>query len=370
LLVVATVVGVQASAGNRDRSAHRTAYSLPPSAANGRIVAQDQQGNLVLAAPSGSGPVVLAGLGSSGGEVVTAALDGQYLATLQGAVLAVNAPHGLEPTVDPALAGAALLGGPDTFADGDHALILVRSSPLQLHAGTVFAYTFASQKSATFGLADEAAGDPQAVGVFVSVASTGRADHAPPGGYLGLADSRVELRDAGQSPLVVATAAELNRDVGQNPEQPVHLSLFPTPSGDAVAVEVNPPTGGDADVGVVVLTRSGQLIGVIKTRSGPLEYSWPAWSPDGRSLAYSTVTDSGTALAIWTEGGPIVVRAAPDNGASFGYCLWAPDGSAILCPTFQSARDSWDQGAAHGGPLFSVPGAGTPIVWLPAAARR
>jgi Tol biopolymer transport system component len=120
---------------------------------------------------------------------------------------------------------------------------------------------------------------------------------------------------------------------------------------------------------MVIIDRSGRPLGVLRASVGPIEYDRPSWSPDGRSLVYPTLDSSGTALAVWTAAHGLLVRTAPDNdnGADFGYCLWSPDASAVLCPTFASGRVDWDLGLARGGPLFSVPAPGAPIIWLPAA---
>ena len=153
----------------------------------------------------------------------------------------------------------------------------------------------------------------------------------PIGGYLGLPDSRVELRDADQPARVLATAAQLNAALGQPKAQPVHLSVSPNPAGTAVAVMLEPPLGADRNVGVVVLDRAGRVVGRVPAAVGPVQYSWLSWSPDGRSLAYQTGASSGTSLGVWRQGGQTLIRTAPDNRATFGYCLWSPDGSAILC---------------------------------------
>ena len=305
------------------------------------------------------------GFGSIAGEMVMVALDHRFVTTLQGDLLAVNNAGGLDQTDVPRITRAALLGGPDTFAAGDTAVIVVASSGEQLHTGAISALLLQGRRSVALGIADEAAGDPQALGAFVSVALPGASSEVPVGGYLGLPDSRVELRDAGQPAWVLATAAQLNAALGQPKAQPVHLSVFPNPAGTAVAVMLDPPLGADRNVSVVVLDRAGRVIGRVPAAVGPVQYSWLSWSPDGRSLAYQTGAPSGTSLAVWREGGQTLVRTAPDNRAAFGYCLWSPDGSAILCPTSQSAHNDWDQGAAAGGDLFAVRAPGTPILWLP-----
>jgi hypothetical protein len=325
---------------------------------------QDARGNLVLVDPATDREVAPAGLALLAGEVVMAAPDHRFVTTLQGDVLAVNNDGTVDRTDAPRIT-KALLGGPGTFAAGDTAVIVVASTTEALRTGVISAYLFDEGRSVSLGTADEAAGDPQHVGAFVSVPVPGAADHLPVGGYLGLPDSQVERRDAGLPGVVLATAARLNALLRQPPDRPVHLTLFPNPAGTAVAVLLNPPIGGASDVGAVVLDRQGGVLGIVAPPAGPQEYTWPSWSPDGRSLAYPTAGPNGTSLAIWREGGPLLIRTAPDNGASFGSCLWAPDGSAILCPTLQAARDNWDQGAASGGPLFAVPAPGTPITWLP-----
>src|SRR5262249_51808287 len=160
--------------------------------------------------------------------------------TLRGDVLSVNNVYGLDQTDVPTITKAALLGGPDTFAAQDRAVIVVRSSGQQAPTSAVSALTLADRRSVALGVADEAAGDPAALGVFVSVAFPGAASVTPAGGYLGLRDSRVELRDAGQPARVLATATQLNTYLGQAPDRHVHLSVFPNPMGTAVAVVLNP----------------------------------------------------------------------------------------------------------------------------------
>jgi hypothetical protein len=345
------------------RSARRAAATLPPPARTGPILIQDPHGTLDLVDPGPSGVIQPAGLALLPGETIMAAPDRRFATTLQGAVLAIDANDQVHPTAIPRIT-QALLGGPGTFAADDQAVITVASNGGQLRTGQISALVLRNGRPVQLGTADEAAGDPQAVGAFVSVARAVPSNRDPAGGYFGLPDSQVELRDAGQSDRVLATAGQLNAALRQPADRPVHLSLFPNPQGTAVAVVLNPPFGGAGNVGIVVLDRAGAVTGIVPPPIGPVEYAWPSWSPDGRALVYPTIGSSGTELTIWRQGGQLLLRTAPDNGAAFGYCLWAPNGSAIMCPTIQSARDNWDEGTASGGPLFAVPAPGSPIMWL------
>jgi hypothetical protein len=364
LALTGTLGGIKAAGGRT--SPRRAEASLPPAATAGHILAQDPHGTLVLVDPATDQVVGPAGLGSLSGEVVLAAPDRRFITTLQGDLLAIDNGGLLDHVPSPRIT-QALLGGPGTFAAGDRAVIVVASGDDQLRTGAISALILENRRMVALGTADEAAGDPQTVGAFVSVARPGAPSRFPAGGYLGLPDSQVERRDAGQPAVRLATAAQLNTALRQPANRPVHLSVYPNPAGTAVAVVLNPPQGGARNVGVVVLDRGGNVIGIVPPPIGPFEYTWPSWSPDGRSLAYPSASAGGTSLTIWRQTGQLLIRIAPDNGATFGYCLWSPDGSAILCPTDQAAQDNWDQGGANGGRLFATPAPGTPITWLAAA---
>ena len=81
------------------------------------------------------------------------------------------------------------------------------------------------------------------------------------------------------------------------------------------------------------------------TEGGGLQ-SWPSWSPDGRSIAYSS--DRGGNFDIWVQqiggGDPIQVTKSPAHDWQPD---WSPDGTSIV---FRSERD--------GGGLFIVPALG------------
>jgi WD40 repeat protein len=177
-------------------------------------------------------------------------------------------------------------------------------------------------------------------------------------------DAKIELRDSGHPTAVLATAAALNRDIGQGQQLPVQLMPYPNPSGDKIAVVVEPASGSQKG-GIVVLNRTGDLIGAVS--SSLAVQGAPAWSPSGRTLAYVSSGSSGPSLRLWTIGGPTVSQSFPATGAGYNWCIWSPDGAAVLCGVYGSSTPSqdWAIGRATGGAMASVHGPGLPIAWLP-----
>ncbi|MGH9114416.1 MAG: hypothetical protein ACRDWW_01165, partial [Acidimicrobiales bacterium] len=169
------------------------------------------------------------------------------------------------------------------------------------------------------------------------------------------------------------TAPQLAADVGEAASTPVHIQLFPDPAGDKLAVVVDPLTSRDMPAGIAVLDRNGILLAALRPTLGPIGYTRPAWSPDGRSLAFPTYGPSGGGIAVWTPGdGRPQDRAVPDRAISYGTCLWAPDASAVLCPTDNGYEKGsrWVIGLADGGPLYAVRAPGRPLAWLTSGHGR
>ena len=110
----------------------------------------------------------------------------------------------------------------------------------------------ATGRAVSLGAGDQVAGDPQAPGAFVSVA----APAAPSASIQGGADAQIVLRDAGRPPVLLATAAALNSDLGYARSLPASLDPVPSPSGSEVAVAVRPE--GASVTGIVILNRTGQ----------------------------------------------------------------------------------------------------------------
>jgi WD40-like Beta Propeller Repeat len=177
------------------------------------------------------------------------------------------------------------------------------------------------------------------------------------------------LRDAGHRPVILATAAQLDRYLGLHGRPPVSLAVFASPSGGKLAVTIRPAAGGPVR-GIVVLSRAGKLIARIP---GPLATSRgsacasgepipPVWSPSGRSLAFLSASQSGRqGVGIWAARGHLVASELPATNGSYGGCVWSPDGRLILCA---AADGDWAVASAGGAPAGAARGAGFPVAWL------
>jgi len=365
LAVVGAAVGLGATAAAKHGSTS-TAAVLAGLKLKGQVVSNAPNGTVVLTRPDGSHPVALPSLGTNGPAeptTLTPSLDGRYLATSQGDVISVLGWK-LDRTAAPALFPAGATAQADAFADDDQALVILTPGPDSPVSGQVSVVSLATHRVIALGAAADAAGDPQSLGAFVSVAELPQ----PPGAGTGAgADVRIELVRADEPPLLLATAAQLDADLHQAADQPTSLAVFPDPTGNKIAVVVNPLDAGNSDAGIVVLDRGGRVLGVDQPALGPVQETQPAWSPDGKSLAYYMFGEKGGEIGVWKVGGRVFVRTAPDRGDSFLTCVWSPDGRDILCPAFFGTTNQstlWVLGSSTRGPLVEVPAPGVPEAWV------
>jgi hypothetical protein len=340
--------------------------ALPPTvSALGRIAVITKDQNLVVSRPNGTHIVKIPSLDQPG-QFVTPALDNRYLSLGDGEVAAATGrlPAVIHTKIYPFANGMQAANGAP-FADHDQELLALTPNNYGPYTDNQASeISLATGRSTSFGTADTIAGDPQARGMFVSVGA--RVPLADQTRNQNLPDARVELRDARRPTVLLATAGMLNRDLGQPAGLRVSLYPEPNPAGSAVAVEVAPVSGGRG-AGIVVLSRTGRVLGVVPASKGT--DSGLSWSPSGGSLAFPASGGHGAALSIWSPGGQI--RSLPfPGGAGYDLCLWSPDGKWILCaapadqkPTTVFSR--WVIGKAAGGPMTKVTGPGTPVTWLP-----
>jgi hypothetical protein len=324
----------------------------------GRVVSVTPAGGVVLSGPGGGHVTRARGLGNVG-DMVAVSPDSRYLSLFNGQVVIVR--HGPALAAYPAkvpLSSETTTAWPDPFADQDRALIMLQDyGTVTGSSSPASVVSLATGRPVPLGAGEHVAGDPRSAGAFVSVPAPSKPSATS--AQLG-PDSRIELRDAGRPPVLLATAATLNRALGKPPGTAASLAGFPSPSGSEVAVTVRPAAGGTA--GVVVMARGGQVLASIRARLGG--QSVPVWSPSGRSLAYlGTSATGGPQLNIWSAGGPAVTGKLPYVAGVYSACVWSPGGTAVLCPGTGGSR--WAVARARDGHAVAVQGTGLPVAWLP-----
>lgn len=337
----------------------------------GTVVSLGPGGTLEESAPDGQSAITVPNLQFSlvNPNAVVASPSGRYLVTQLGGLIAIDA--GQLATFPTPLRGSSMTSvatGTNAFADHEQALLTVTPGPT-INSAEISVLSLDGRQEFGLGMGDDEAADPQSLGAYVSVASPSQPRTAPPGGLAGHSDSRLELRQPGRVPQVLATATELNLDVGQSLSKPVHLSAFPNPSGDEIAVVVDPISGGTANAPMVILDRAGGVLAVVRATAAPTEYVAPTWSPDGESLAYVTSGPHGTELAVRSGSGRLTTRVVPDTGDVYQGCIWSPTGLQVLCGSSSgsSSVSEWLLGNAAGGPTYLVHVIGAPILWMPQA---
>jgi TolB protein len=90
----------------------------------------------------------------------------------------------------------------------------------------------------------------------------------------------------------------------------------------------------DGNTDIYVL-RKGKPVRITRH---PAADEWPAWSPDGRKIAFQSKRDGNMEIYVADADGSNQKRLTQNDGFD-GYCVWSPDGSSIA---FQ--RDSGEFG--------------------------
>jgi hypothetical protein len=128
------------------------------------------------------------------------------------------------------------------------------------------------------------------------------------------------------------TAAKLQQIVGFTGKRGVELTVYPSPSGRLVAIDVesagaSSPTSSPPEA-VVVLTRTGQLVGKLST---------PAlrevnWASSNKQLLIDSAPGT---IATWVPGqAPSAPIHLPPSQNGWGTCLFSPTDAYVVCGQF------------------------------------
>lgn len=331
---------------------------------DGRVVAESTSGMLVSVDPETGG---IARLSSppNGGE--SAALDVSPDGThwLDSSGKSITFSHSQEIThttrIAKLLSSSTSIDRSEPFADKGQAVVVVTRMVSAPATASVVRLVDGSEFN--LGTIDSIGGDTQSLGAFISVPIQQR---PPRVARSPSPDSDVELRSAGKPPAVLATAAQLNQDIGWLPSTPIQLGVYPSPTGDAIAVVLTPVAPVIGDTPLVILTRQGDVLATFSDWRGPMYGAHPVWSPGGREFAYPTYTTAGAALGISTETGTFEALAAPTASTAFGTCLWAPSSNDVLCQSRTARNDQWLYATRTTKRLVQAPSRGEPIAWIDA----
>ena len=236
----------------------------------------------------------------------------------------------------------------DPFSDGDSGVV-VMSRRTRVAPSEASVVDVRNGSSYDLGPAEAAAGDPQEMGAFVSAE--------------GVTGYDVELRRPGEAPQKLATAAQLAVDVGWNPDRPVRLAVYPSPTGEALAVVLTPLEAIGGDTPMAVLDRTGGLLAAIDDWRGPMYGARPVWSPGAHQLAYPTYTTSGPAVAVGTETGAFGTVSAPPESV-IGPCVWSVSSTDVMCQARTGNRAEWLYALPTSGRLLASRSAGRPVGWV------
>lgn len=366
IAVAVVVVAAVTAAVAPSSVSGRPAASSPVETLQGRIVVQTADGQLLTMDPDGRAVRRYPALADL--DLVGSAVNGQMLVS-QGGIVISSVDGRLAVSSNAATAALSPDTAPveaDSFTDTGTAIVALTRKTA---AAPATASVVVVSDGETIGLGtvdvDDAAGDPAAIGAFVSIPGPASNGQSQVIAHAAVPDTGVELWDVGAAPVTLASASELDLDAGQSPSTPVDLSVFPDPRGDRVAVVLDTLGAQSSNVPVVILQRSGRLVLAELQRQGPIDGGQAMWSPNGDYLAYSTYTSSGPALAVVSLNGQVQTFPAPNPQSQFQYCVWAPSSTVTLCRVETATLAEWSFAIVGTGKLTIVAAAGYPWAWLP-----
>jgi TolB protein len=106
-----------------------------------------------------------------------------------------------------------------------------------------------------------------------------------------------------------------------------------SPDGKRLAFSFVKTAPNQGDVEVYTIDADGQNLQPLATSPGKLTHEeWPAWSPDGKWVAFSSTRDGNQELYLARPDGSELRRLTSD-GAIDSHPAWSPDGKSIAFAT-------------------------------------
>lgn len=333
LIVTLTIAGGVIYATLSPGVSHRQVAAPAVSRASdfdGIVLAETSSGELSLTDLRTGKVDLLKGAGEFGETLAVSADDKSLIDPGTGKMLSLT--DELHPvTVPDQLSFAPNTTASYPWSDHDNYVLVLPPALSFGYTGSGDATLQSVQTGATIdlGVADDAAGDPQQAGAFLSVPASG----IPPViSNLQGPDSQLVLADAGASTRVLATSAALTHALGFAPGTAVTLQPVVNPQGTMVAVEVAAENKAQSPSGIVVLGRSGQVLSTAPITGGGSTVM--SWSATGTSLAFVSARASGLELVQWKIGAKAMTRTPFPKRYLPDRCVWAPANSAVLCGAF------------------------------------
>ncbi len=359
-LISALVLLIVDSGSTSHPSAPSTGLTAP-----GTIVYANATGAIVESDADGTHAVIRPSLGNAQAfPFASTSPDQRLLVTGAGTVMSI---HGSNLTIDHTkfrLGQSEQLAFPAAFSDHDQAVVVQQASSVgsaPLTSSQSWVVPLGTGVPVSLGRADGAAGDPQELGAFVSVAPPG--PPPPPDATSSPPDMEVQRRDVGKPAVTLATAAALNTDLHQSASTPVSLFPYPSPDGNDVAIAVV-AVNNSGNAGLVVLDRTGHLVDETAAFLVSNQGLEPSWSPNGTSLTYIDSGNSGLELNFWTPTGSASTRLIPFSLQYAGICWWSPDGEWVLCEAGSDQGPLLITTQVNGLTLASLAAPGELLAWI------
>jgi len=347
------------------------------------VFEQQPSGLLGTAAPDGSHRVMLTRVGAlQGTDLPVASSDGRYLVNLEGQLVTMG-PAGPTSNADPATLDPAGGWSRATFADGSKDVVVTECDTTSTFGEILVARLIPTGggKPTVLGTNTDSAGDPASAGAIVSALAGGSSASSPDQcGSQPTPDKAIELLRPGQAPRTVVTAATLNSALGWPGKTTDLLYTYPSPDGRLLALDVaaqdpQPATGPQAQEGMVVLTRAGEIVAHMPMPAGT---SCVQWSPTGQQIASAQAgQEVPSSVTVWAVGKGKAARTIVLPGRHDLYCtqlLWSPDGSQLIYSAqltdkgLTQADDiqrGWTVIDLRSGQVHNVTAPGQPAAWLP-----